>query len=73
MALGEAKRLVDDLTASKAAIDAERRNLADVKALLVHARSAVVEAKRKTETLDAAQAELARLKAVATPVPAPQA
>lgn len=62
MALGEAQRLVADLAASKAALDAERKRFADAVALLKQARSAVDDAKRQTATFDAVQAELARLK-----------
>jgi chromosome segregation ATPase len=62
LALGEAKRLVDDLAASKAAMEGERRRFADAVALLKQARSAVEDAKRQTATFDAVQAELARLK-----------
>lgn len=62
LALGEAQRLVDDLAAGKAELAAERRRFADVVALLKEAKGKVEDAKRRSASFEAVQAELAVLR-----------
>lgn len=62
LALGEAQQLVASLAASKAALDAERKRFADVVALLKEAKGKVEDAKRRSASFEAVQAELAAYK-----------